>query len=385
MTGPERLLASLRGEVVGPPPAAPIYLQLYLEPRRRRLLAEVYAEMAEGEDCLRLTFEEEIEARLEALDRAAAVFSYPPAWLPISLGPSRQSVHGCKVVLGSGKCNWYAPGGGAPTDLLAPFDNRHGDVWEREGEPPDIEELAHISPAYTAEGLADAGCLEYTTRAVHRFSGRFLPYASLGAPFWHCYERLGFSGLVSGLRERPELVDACAKADLSAMLQHAAALRKAGVGCVFVEECLSSADLISEEDYRQHALPTTRELLCGLKDLGFCVVYYFCGSVERRLEHLAGLPADALAFEESKKGFIIDLARIRQTVGAERLLFGNVDAVLLRDGSYEQIARATAEQHEAAGPRYVVSQGSPATLDTPPEKLDMLVRAADAIGSPPVQ
>jgi len=187
MTGPERLLASLRGDVVSPPPAAPIYLQLYLEPRRRKLLAEVYAEMAEGEDCLRLNFEEEIEARLEALDRSAAVFSCPPAWLPVILGPSRHSVHGCKVVLGSGKCNWYGPGGGAPVDLLAPFDNRHGDVWEREGEPPDIEQLACAPPTYTAESLADAGCLEYTIRALRRFSGRFLPYASLGAPFWLCY------------------------------------------------------------------------------------------------------------------------------------------------------------------------------------------------------
>ena len=114
--------------------------------------------------------------------------------------------------------------------------------------------------------------------------------------------------------------------------------------------------------------------------MGFRVVYYYCGSVEGRLEYLAHLPADALAFEESKKGFTIDLGRIREALGSDRLLFGNTDAVLLRDGSAAQIAAEVARQYAAAGPRFVVSQGSPATLDTPPEKLDVLGRVCESAG-----
>jgi uroporphyrinogen-III decarboxylase len=228
--------------------------------------------------------------------------------------------------------------------------------------------------------IADSGALEYTTRAMSRFADRFLLYGSTGAPFWHCYSRLGFVGLMTGLRERPDLVDAWAQADLQRLLAVAAALRHAGVSCMFVEECLSGADLISVPHYRRHALPPTRDLLAGLKGMGFRVVYYYCGSVEGRLEYLAQLPADALAFEESKKGFTIDLGQIRETLGPDRLLFGNTDAVLLRDGSEAQIAADVARQYAAAGPRFVVSQGSPATLDTAPEKLDVLGRVGESAG-----
>ncbi len=380
MTARERLLAALSGDTVVPPPAAPIYLQLYLEPRRRRHLAQVYSEMAAGEIELRPTFEQEIEARLEALDRSLSVFRHPPAWLPIELGPGRAAVHGCRVRPGPHQCLWYPPGGGEPTDLLAPFDNRHGDLWECEGELPDPGlSLADLPPPSVA-AIADSGALEYTTRAMSRFADRFLLYGSTGAPFWHCYSRLGFVGLMAGLRERPDLVDAWAQADLQRLLAGAAALRHAGVSCMFVEECLSGADLISVADYRRHAWPATRDLLAGLRDMGFRVVYYYCGSVEGRLEYLAHLPADALAFEESKKGFTIDLGRIREALGPDRLLFGNTDAVLLRDGSAAQIAAEVARQYAAAGPRFVVSQGSPATLDTPPEKLDVLGRGCESAG-----
>ena len=108
MTARERLLAALSGDTVVPPPAAPIYLQLYLEPRRRRHLAQVYSEMAAGEIELRPTFEQEIEARLEALDRSLSVFRHPPAWLPIELAPAVPPVHGCRCGPGPHQCFSYA-------------------------------------------------------------------------------------------------------------------------------------------------------------------------------------------------------------------------------------------------------------------------------------
>ena len=379
MTGQDRLLAALDGGAPVPPPTAPLYLSLYLEPRRRKLLAQVYAQMAEGESSLRLTFDDEIEARLEALGRATALFNDPPAWIPVGLGPSRAGVHGAKVTFPPGQCVWYPPGGGAPTDYLAFFDNRAPDLWEAAADLPDVAEIISERSEQRAQDLIEAGCAEYTARAVQRFGRHFVPTASLGSPFWHCYARLGFSGMMRALRERPELIGPITANDLHSSLENARAVWHAGVRCIFVEECLSSSDLISVDDYTRFAYPPTRDLIAGLKDIGFHVVYYFCGGIEGRVEHLAQLPADALAFEESKKGFVIDLGEIRDQMGPEPLLFGNTDVVLIRDGTQEQIAADVARQYAQAGPRFVASIGSPATLDTPPEKLDMLMRAAESL------
>ena len=87
--------------------------------------------------------------------------------------------------------------------------------------------------------------------------------------------------------------------------------------------------------------------------------------------------ADALAFEESKKGFVIDLREVRRVVGPARPLLGNLDVTLLRDGDAGTVRAAVTEQYRRAGPLLAMSCGSPVTLDTPPAKLDLLVEATE--------
>lgn len=374
--GPQktRLVAALEGGAQGPPAFAPLYLDLYLEPLRRHRLAEVYAELAEGDSSLRLSHSEEIEAQLEAFARACAVLAEQPAWLPTRLGSGREALETVKVTFPTGKCLRHTPRRREPEDLLAPYDASVPDVWDAGG-LPEIEDLRR-EPVPSARELIEAGKTEFPSRALERFGESYLLTASLGSPLWHAYSRLGFLGMMVALRERPDVLEALCELSLRQSLAQAEALRHAGIPCIYVEECLSSADLISPEDYLKIAYPPTRDLIHGLKQLGLRVVYYYCGSPASRLEHLGALQADALAFEESKKGFVIDLGQIRAELGPQQLLYGNTSAVLLRDGSPERIAADVRRQWDAAGPRLVVSMGSPATPDTPPAKLDALARGA---------
>jgi len=55
----------------------------------------------------------------------------------------------------------------------------------------------------------------------------------------------------------------------------------------------------------------------------------------------------------------------------------------VRDLEGGGIARVVRGQFEAAGPLLATSCGSPLTLDTPPEKLDALVAATEALGAGP--
>lgn len=381
MTLPQSLLAALDGAVPAPPPPAPIYLDLYLEPVRHRKLAEVYAELAEGESHLRLNFEEEMEARAEAIARSLGVFSDVPAWLPVSSGPSREEAEGVKVTFPPGRVLWHAPGRAEPLDLLAPHNPSMRDLWDTGTQLPDPDSLRAIKVADPRERL-DAGRGELPRRAALRLGTRVLPIGSVGTPFWHCYGLLGFTGMMTALRQAPEVMLAACEVGLRESVAAAAVLREAGLSTIFVEECFSSADLISEEDYLRFAYPSTRDLLVALRDMGFRTVYYFCGAVEGRVPHLAALPVNALAFEESKKGFKVDLSRIRQEIGPQTPLLGNLGAVMLRDGSERQIAAELARQYEEVGPQYIPSIGSPATPDTPPAKIDLFVRAAAALGAP---
>ena len=203
----------------------------------------------------------------------------------------------------------------------------------------------------------------------------------MGAPYWCAYGQLGFGGMMEAMRSDPEALDAIIANRLAHMTARADSYAEAGVECVFVEECLSSSDLVSEADYLRFSFPSTRELLQHARDLGLRSVYYYCGAVEDRLEHLATLPADALAFEESKKDFVIDLAAVREAVGPDRPLLGNIDAVLVRDVDEAGLRREVEAQFSAAGPLLAVSAGSPLTPDTEARKLDLMVELSARFGA----
>ena len=207
-------------------------------------------------------------------------------------------------------------------------------------------------------------------------------HGSAGSPYWAGYSALGFAGLMETMRQDPALLLAIIEHTLHNLLARVKVVAASGIRCLFVEECLSSSDLISEADYLKFCHPSTSELLQAARDAGLRTVYYFCGAIEDRLEHLAALPSDALAFEESKKGFAIDLGEVRRVIGPERPLLGNLDATLLRDGDADAVRRGVAEQYRQAGPLLAMSCGSPVTLDTPPTKVDMLVEATAEVRLP---
>jgi len=160
------------------------------------------------------------------------------------------------------------------------------------------------------------------------------------------------------------------------LLEH---FRNAGGNGVRIEECLASADIISPEMYERFARPYEERLVEGIRSLGLKAILYFCGDVMPRLPALKEMPLDALMVEESKKGFEIDIGQVREAVGPELCLLGNIDVYeVLEKGSEEELEAEVARQVRSAGAqgRFIVGVGSPVTLVTPSERVDLLIRIA---------
>jgi uroporphyrinogen-III decarboxylase len=121
--------------------------------------------------------------------------------------------------------------------------------------------------------------------------------------------------------------------------------------------------------------PYTAQIIAAFKRLGVIGVYYMCGDVMPQLDAVMGMSPEALAVEESKKGFEIDIAEIRRRVGDSTALLGNFDAIhLLEHGSREDMEREVRRQIDACALNggFAMSMGSPMTLTTPPQRLDLL-------------
>ena len=282
------------------------------------------------------------------------------------------------------------------------FDRRSGGVWVVDRETGDERRLTEPVPGGTNTECAvsthtDINSLPSTTEEIDRLiplapefeRQRFLEegrndtaaaiagaldvslYGSVGSPVWSLYGRLGYEALMVFLATEPELASYAASRIFTNARQTIQMISALGAGAVWIEECLT--DQINPELFRQVSIPAlqlcTREIrTCGMKS-----IYYFCGNPGDRLDAILEAGADAVHFEESKKGFTIDIEDIVQFIDGRCTVFGNLDSIgLLPNGDEQDLRQEISRQLEAGrrnGGRFVMSTGSPITPETPVERV----------------
>jgi uroporphyrinogen-III decarboxylase len=95
--------------------------------------------------------------------------------------------------------------------------------------------------------------------------------------------------------------------------------------------------------------------------------------------------ADALALEESKKGFVTAIEDIVEKVKGRCAVLGNLDAINVLPNASEEQLRAEISRQIAAGrqngSRFVMSLGSPVTPGTPAQKVRLYCDLVHELGS----
>lgn len=320
----------------------------------------------------------------------------PPVSIELPVVKTAHEVAGCAVERRDDALFWLDPDGEAtwlPPDGQAASEARVADrseklatVWEShldqydtgDGGGREAPPSANGTPVQAAEveAMLASGRYRLAQELPRRFAGK------LGFHLWEYapYEnllKLGFQGMMEAFVERPKLVHRLLEEGIpqrSASLEAAYAV---GVRVIFLEETLSSADVISPAMYREFSLPYAKRALEFYRDQGFFTIYYFTGNLMPLLGDLRELPFDALAFEEDRKGYGIDLAKVRRIVGSDRVLFGNIDALFLETASDRELLLEVRRQIAVGGPadRFVVSTGSPLTPRTTRERLRFFVES----------
>jgi uroporphyrinogen-III decarboxylase len=170
-------------------------------------------------------------------------------------------------------------------------------------------------------------------------------------------------------RHSPDLVrHACKRyLDTPAQDRRAALL---GAEVIWVVDGLS--DMISARDFETLSLPHLHIVMEEIRQAGLRSIFYFTGDPAGKLDLILSLGADALAFEDPKKGFEVDVVALARRVKGRATLFGNLDAVgVLQDGTEGQL-REEVKRQLAAAPlnagRFVMSIGSPVTPGTSVER-----------------
>ncbi|MCD6308290.1 MAG: hypothetical protein J7M24_04765 [Candidatus Latescibacteria bacterium] len=270
------------------------------------------------------------------------------------------------------------------TTPVTPVKPAEPPIAERLVHSPDDKELAKLPPVMTPEEIDSTGALEPARLLSSEYGDTIEIVSGVSMPGNQNYFYLGIYDMMTALKLEPDLVHALVDHSVKMIVGLLTAMSRAGVRCVWLEDNFVAGDLISREDYETFFFRANAGIIETVRDLGMYSIYYLTGDVLSRIPHILDMQPDCLAFEESKKTFIIDPVEVRKRVGGELCLFGNVDVYAdIELGDEREWRRSIGHQLDAAMPEgnFVLSAGSPVTPDTPPAKLRRFIDFARKMGN----
>lgn len=236
--------------------------------------------------------------------------------------------------------------------------------------------------AIPAEQLLDEGIFDVAIELTRRFREEKFIYGRVGIPYGVLFGDFSdIAGAMIALKTEPERCKKAMEDAIPQRLEEIRAWAEAGVHGLWLGQWLCSADMISEADYLEFVHSYDQIIVDAVQSAGLVAIYHFCGDVVPRLKHIKKTLPTIFGVEESKKGFDVDIARVRAGLGDDICLLGNIDVYdIVERGSQEVWASEVARQIRAGGPeRFIVSCGSPITHDTPPGRLRDFVATAKEV------
>jgi len=203
------------------------------------------------------------------------------------------------------------------------------------------------------------------------FGQTHFAYYSIGGAMWAMSSVMGYEQFFAFLATDPEPIFAAAQRYLYNSIQRVKAAAAVGCHGIWIEDCMM--DMIGPARFAKYNLPVIRGLVEAIRETGMKSIYYFCGNPWPVMDLLLETGADALALEESKKGFSIDIGDVVARAQGRMTVLGNLDAIdLLEHGSLEELRREVARQLDAGrrnNGRFIMSTGSPVTPGTTIQRL----------------
>jgi hypothetical protein len=257
-----------------------------------------------------------------------------------------------------------------------------------EGAFASVETAAEIDariaepPPFDVQAFAASGRADLAEALLAEVGAQLYPITHISSALWSTYSLWGFGGMMTMIATRPDLVTRACERYLAWSLYDVQVAAALGAQAIWIEECMT--DMISPADFAAFNLPYLRRLVEAIRAAGMQSIYYYCGNPAGKWEHLLDAGADAVALEEGKKGFAIDIEDVVERVRGRCTVLGNLDAIgVLQDGSEAELRAEIARQIAAGrrnGSRFILSVGSSVTPGTPVEQVRLYCDLAHELG-----
>lgn len=263
-------------------------------------------------------------------------------------------------------CDWIRVTTDPPFALM-----RYGDRMSRpSGEP------------IPAQQLLEDGHYDVAIELTRRFGKEKCIYGRVGVPYGALFgDWSDIEGAMIALKKQPERCKKIMEDSIPQRVEEIRAWAEVGVHGLWLGTWMCSADMVSEADYLEFNFPYDQIIVDAVHSAGLMSIFHFCGDAIPRLKHIKKINPVIFGVEESKKGFDVDIGKVRTGLGKDVCLLGNIDVYdVVERGSPEEWAREVERQIRSAGPeRFIVSCGSPTTFDTPPRQLRDFILTAKSV------
>jgi hypothetical protein len=393
LTPKERMFRALTGQRSDVLPAAPAYLSLFLADFERAYYADQYRRRLRGRSRYPVDHEEDTLFRAQAIYQSYGIFKVRPDWIEVYSGASRAWAERTEIVVQDGVLYYEDRESGLRVPMhqvpmpcgdarLAPTNASLTDLWDTSGQLQGRDDVDAFLPILTAKELLARGDFDLPRQVIADCGDEYFLSTILDTPFSDAYDLLGFQGLMLIQYDRPALLHYLLQRKLAQTQEVMAAWGTVGVHGVYVEEVFTGADLISPRSYDEFVFAYNQPYFRHMRGLGLLPIHYVCGDTVPRLERILQYDVAAVAVEESKKNFRIEIEEVVERVAGRAAVFGNVDAV--RFGLHASLEEMAAEVKRQAqiGARargFVLSTGSPFPLDTNPRLIDTFVATAHSV------
>ena len=235
-------------------------------------------------------------------------------------------------------------------------------------------------PVVSAETMIANGQNDYLEAVVSRYGQtEFILTGGVIGTFYSCSQYVGLTNLFCLIVEQPALIEALSQRLLEQNIEIIRCHAAAGGDAIYLDDACTTCDMISVAHYERFSLPYMREMVAEVQRHGLKAILIYFGGIADRLEQIASLCADGLAFECSMKGYVNDVAEIAAQIGDRVTLFGNLDPIgVLQDASDAQLAGEVGRQieagHRARG--FVLTPSSPITPATPLARVQQFIDLA---------
>ncbi len=264
--------------------------------------------------------------------------------------------------------------------------------WVGRGWVKNEDDLAHLAKIDFVHGGINGKQIEYRHKMMEvakkypvRFQGGeiFFPGANPAlthtsdGPFGVAGDVMGQTELFIACHERPDFVRELLRIVTDQLIEY--------LDFCWKEERLEARDFawtddlavgLSADMYRDLVLPEEKRLRFHFDGW---LSLHMCG----RTNHLLEIFRDDLQIHELQGfGYQVDLDHIAEVMGGKVVLIGNVDPMLIHNGTPEQVREATRVAIEKLAPYkgYIVQDGNNIPPGTPLENINAMTEAAELYG-----